>query len=231
MKDINYPLRKAYKTALDAVGLPVFYQSIPNNINPANYLVFRSINSNDASTKTSADTSTTITVEIHTLKDIMNPGLDADTIAGQVYTYIYAISNFVLPMDQMQMVSTEFSNDTVQNIQLNNQQSYVSRFITFRHNIFVSNASGGGTVITPIGEIDNVTYSTVEGELSAIIYKDGLPLTNKKILLFTKDGITFTQVASSPAGKQYTYDINTGLFTWQIPAEADEEIYIVYQNL
>lgn len=225
MKDINYPLRKAYFAALQATGLPVYYQSIPNNINPENYIVFRSINSNDASTKTSSDTSTTITVEIHTLKDIMNPGLDADTIAGLVYTYIYAISQFVLPMDLMQMVSTQLSNDNVQNVQLNHQQAYVSRFITFSHNIFISDASGGGTPVPGgAGAIGNYTYTATGGETSVT-----LPLTDKKILLLTKDGITFTQTNSTPSGKQFTY--NNGVFAWAIPCEPDEIIYIVYQNL
>lgn len=227
MRDINYPLRKAYFAALQATGLPVYYQSIPNNINPENYIVFRSINSNDASTKTSSDTSTTIIVEIHTLKDIINPGLDADSIAGLVYTYIYAISNFVLPMDQLQMVSTELSNDIVQDVQLNHQQAYINRFITFRHNIFISDSTGGGTVIVPVGAIGNYTYTTVQDQLSALIPS----LTNKSILLFSKDGVVFTKVAAAPQAKQYGYNITTGEFTWAIPAEENEEIYIVYQNL
>jgi len=222
MKDINYPLRKAYFAALQATGLPVYYQQLPNNINPENYIVFRSINSNDASTKNSSDTLTTITVEIHTLKDIMNPGLDADNIAGQVYTYIYAISQFVLAMDAMQMVSTEMSNDTVQNFQLNNQQAYISRFITFRHNIFVSGSSGGSTPISGAGSIDNYTYTTT-GEGTEIV----TPLANKKVLLVAKDGVVFT-VGTEAKGYQYNTD---GTFIFTIPYEPEEKIFIVYQNL
>ncbi len=225
MKDINYPLRKAYFRALQATGLPVYYQSLPNNINPDNYIVFRSISSGDDSTKSSAQTDTTITVEIHTLRDVINPGLDADLIATDVFNYIYAISQFVLPMDGVLMMSTKLEQDNTQNVQLNNQLAYINRFITFRHRIFVASSSGGGTVIVPVGEIDNYTYVADGGEVSIT-----LPLTNKKILLFTKDGITFTPVSTTPVGKQVQYNVD-GTFTWVIPAEPGEEIYIVYQNL
>lgn len=229
MKDINYPLRKAYFAALQVTGLPVYYQSLPNNINPENYIVFRSINSNDASTKTSSDTSTTIIVEIHTLKDIMNSGIDADDIAGQVYNYIYQISQFVLPMDLMQMVSTELSNDTVQNFQLNHQQAYISRFITFRHNIFISDVSGGGTFPSSGNDVNNYSYST--SALQTSITVSGL--AGKKILLFSKDGVIFSPILLSgvPENKEVLYDVITGAFTWNIPAEEGEEIFIVYQNL
>ena len=51
MRDINEPLRVAYATQLLQVpSVPVYYQALPNNLNPDNYIVFRSINNNDAST-------------------------------------------------------------------------------------------------------------------------------------------------------------------------------------
>lgn len=229
MKDINYPLRKAYYAALQATGLPVYYQSLPNNINPENYIVFRSINSNDDSTKTSALTQTNITVEIHTLKDIMNPGLDADTIAGEVFNYIYNISQFVLPMDENIMLATKMSNDTVQNIQLNHQKAYISRFITFQHHIFVSSDSGGGTPSGSSGTIGNYSYQTSYLQTSATI----TALANKKILLFSKDGIIYSPIITTgtPVNKQLKYIASSGEFSWAIPAEAGEEIFIVYQNL
>ena len=225
MKDVNYPLRKAYFAALQAVGLPVYYQSLPNNLHPENYIIFRGITSNDASTKNSSDTSTSMVVEIHTLKDITNPGLDADNIANSVFNYIYNISQFVLPMYQMQMVSTQMQFDRVDNIQLNHQQAYVSRFITFQHDIFVSSYSGGGTVISDIPAIGNYRYTATQGQTSLNVPS----LANKKILLFSKDGVVFTQTTGNPVDKKYTY--SGSVFTWSIPAEAGEEIYIVYQNL
>jgi hypothetical protein len=224
MRDINLPLRKAYFAALSATGLPVYYQSLPNNISPENYIIFRSINSNDASTKSSAETLTTIVVEIHTLKDVINPGVDGDNIAGQVFTYIYAISQFVLPMDQMLMMSTKLANDNAQNIQLNHQQSYLNRFLTFQHHIFVSSGSGNGTIVDVISAIGTYTYTATGGETSFTT-----ALLNKKILLFSKDGVTFTETTGTPTGKQFTY--SSGTFAWAIPAEPGEIIYIVYQNL
>ena len=230
MRDINYPLRKAYYAALQATGLPVYYQSLPNNINPENYIVFRSINSNDASTKNSSDTSTTITVEIHTLKDIMNPGIDADNIAGDVYTYIYAISNFVLPMDEMQMVSTELSNDTVQNFQLNNQQAYISRFITFRHNVFISSNSGGGTIISQVGYIDRYQYAATGAEGDTIVIPE---LANKKMLMISKDGVvlSFIKTSGNATGKEVIYQLLTGTLIFAQELQFGENIFIVYQNL
>jgi len=88
MRDVNEPIRVAYASALTALGLPVYYQYLPNNLNPDNYLVFRSINNNDVSTKSSSDVSLNITVEIHTKGNVGNQGLTADTIADQVYQLI-----------------------------------------------------------------------------------------------------------------------------------------------
>jgi hypothetical protein len=227
MIDINYPLRKAYYAALQATGLPVYYQSLPNNINPDNYIVFRSINSNDASTKTSSDTLTTITVEIHTVKDVANQGLAADDIAGQVYTYIYAISQFALPMSGVQMVTTELSNDTVQDFQISAQVSYISRFITFRHNIFVSDNNSGGTIPPVNTTVFNINFVAIGGE----DFVSGL--FNKKLLMVAKDGVVYSPILTTgtPVSKQVVYDKTSGIITFAIPFEEKENIFVVYQNL
>lgn len=224
MKDINYPLRKAYFAALQATGLPVYYQSLPNNINPENYIVFRGLSSTDYSTKSSALTTSNITVEIHTLKDIINPGLNSDDIANDVFALIYNISQFVLPMDMRLMLSTTFTLDRTQDVQLNHQQSYISRFITFQHHIFIATSNGGGTIINNGGAISNYTFTASGGETSI-----ATPFTNVKVLLFTKDGVAFTQTNVAPTGKKFTY--TAGVFAWEIPCEPGEIIYIVYQNL
>ena len=137
MIDINYSLRIAYQTALTGiVGVPVFYQSVPPMVSPENYIVFRSITNNDASTINSSDTTTSITVEIHTWNDNMNSGLSADMVAREVFNRIYPNRQFNLTIDGAQIVQTQLSNDVTQNFTNNQNRSYISRFITFRHNIF-----------------------------------------------------------------------------------------------
>ncbi len=137
MKDINYALRKAYFDALSGItDVPVYYQCLPNNAAPESYIVYRSIQSTDASTKNSSDTFTNITVEIHTYTDIVNSGLSADEIADEVYSRIYAFTQDVLELDGVQMVNTKATNDVTQNFIMQSNRQYISRYITFRHYIF-----------------------------------------------------------------------------------------------
>jgi hypothetical protein len=139
MLDINHSLRIAYYTALNGIeGVPVFYQAVPPTVSPDNYIVFRSITSIDDSTVNSCDLSTTITVEIHTWKDGMNSGLDADLIARQVYDRIYPNPSAVLTIDGAQMVNTRVVNDQTQDFVSQQNRGYISRFITFRHRIFLT---------------------------------------------------------------------------------------------
>ena len=137
MIDINYSLRIAYTTALTGItGVPVFYQSVPNNITPDNYIVFRSITSSDVSGKTCSGTDTNVTVEIHTKNFVSNPGLNADTIAMDVFRRIYPYPGYTLPLDSAQMVRTDMVNDNTQDFTMNSGVQWISRFITFKHNIF-----------------------------------------------------------------------------------------------
>lgn len=224
MIDVNYPLRKAYYNALQATGLPVYYQSLPNNVSPDDYIVFRSINSGDASTKNSSDTSTTITVEIHTSQDVINRGKRADDIANEIYGYVYAISQFVLPMDGMQMVNTTVQSDIAQNFVLNNQKTYIARFITFRHNIF-----NGGTMSGLVATISNYSYTATGSEGDTVTIAS---LSGKKILMVSKDGITQAGIITTgtPTGKQVLYNSGTGSFTFTTSFEPNENLFIVYQN-
>ena len=137
MIDLNYSIRVAYYSALSGItGVPVYYQSVPNDVSPQNYIVFRSITNNEASTKNSSDTNTTVTVEIHTFQDVNNPGLNNDTIARDVYNRIYANGQFNLTIDGGQIVHTMLSSDDTQDFVMNGGRAYISRFITFKHKIF-----------------------------------------------------------------------------------------------
>lgn len=138
MIDINYSLRIAYTTALNGItGMPVFYNNLPPNISPDNYIVFRSITNTDASTMNSSDINTQITVEIQTFEDGINSGLTSDMVARDVFTRILPNPGATLTLDGAQMVSTRLLNDiTNQPINIGNR-AYVSRFLTFGHKIYL----------------------------------------------------------------------------------------------
>lgn len=138
MIDINYSLRIAYTTALNGItGMPVFYNNLPPNISPDNYIVFRSITNTDASTMNSSDINTQITVEIQTFEDGINSGLTSDMVARDVFTRILPNPGAILTLDGAQMVSTRLLNDiTNQPINIGNR-AYVSRFLTFGHKIYL----------------------------------------------------------------------------------------------
>ena len=142
MRDINYPLRKAYYSALtginyDAGGVPVYYLQAPDGITAANYIVFGGVTNNDLSTKNSADTGTLMRVTVHTFKEKYNDGKAADFIGGQILQRIYPNSQAVLTLDDnLQMFSTELVSDIVQDYGIRNSTVYIDRIIIFRHKIY-----------------------------------------------------------------------------------------------
>lgn len=229
MRDINEPLRIAYAAALSQIAnVPVFYQYLPSDRNENNYIVFRSINNNDTSTKSSFDTVTNITVEIHTKSNIGNRGLSADTIADYVLQLIYPSKQTNLSLNRGQMLSTEVSNDVTQDFTQRNQFGYISRFITFRHNIFVEGTSAGSgrTVLSP-GAVFRKQLTVTAGQT---VFTDG-DLQNKNIIDVSVDGVSCTEIITSgvPQAKEALYDTVTGSITLAVPTEGNEKIFVLYQ--
>jgi len=136
MIDLNYSLRVAYKTALSALSVPVYYQAVPNNTYPDNYIVFRSITNNDDSSKTCSQTVTNITVEIHTKQDVINQGVSADTLARDVFNVIYPNRTEHLLINGGQIMNTQCVQDNVQDFQMESGEMFISRFLTFEHIIY-----------------------------------------------------------------------------------------------
>ncbi len=228
MRDVNEPVRVAYAAALTSIpGVNTYYQSLPNNLNPDNYIVFRSINNNDASTKSSADVSLNITVEIHTKGNINNPGLTADTIADQVFQLIYPDKQTNIILSRGQVLHTVLANDVTMNFEQRNQFGYISRFITFRHWIFVDGSSSGSGGMTGQGQIFRLEYTGVGSEVG---FTDS-QLINKRVLAVFNDGIEFSEIITSgtPTAKQVKYTSATGAIEFAIPLEPDQEVAVLYQ--
>lgn len=138
MIDINYSLRIAYFNALTGIaGVPVFYNEVPPNVSPDQYIVFRSITNTDISTCNTSDVSTQITVEIQTWNDGINSGINADMVAREVYTRILPNPGATLTLDGAQMISTRLLNDVTNQTVAVGNRAYVSRFITFGHKIYL----------------------------------------------------------------------------------------------
>lgn len=138
MIDINYSLRIAYFNALTGIaGVPVYYNMVPPNTSPDQYIVYRSITNTDASTMNSSDIDCQITVEIQTFTDGLNNGLSTDMAAREVFNRILPSQGAVLSLDGAQMISTRMLNDITQPPVTQGNRMYVSRFITFGHRIFL----------------------------------------------------------------------------------------------
>jgi len=227
MRDVNEPIRVAYAAALTTVGVPVYYQFLPNNLNPDNYIVFRSITGNDVSTKSSSDVSLNIVVEIHTKGNVGNQGLTADTIADQVYQLIYPNKQTNLTLSRGQVLQTEMANDRVIDFQQKNQFGYISRFITFRHWVFCEGSTGGSTGLTTQGQIFRLEYTGIGGEAG---FTD-TNLIDKVILDVTNDGISCSKLITtgSPVDKQVKYDSATGAISFWIDLEPGVEVVVLYQ--
>lgn len=131
-------MRIAYFQALSGIdGVPVFYNMVPPTVSPDRYIVFRSITNTDASTMNSNDIDLQITVEIQTFEDGLNSGLECDMIAREVFNRIYPNKSSVLVLDGAQMVKTRLLSDVTNTPIALGNRNYVSRFITFGHNIFL----------------------------------------------------------------------------------------------
>lgn len=143
MKDVSYPLRKAYVAALAGITyedtpVGVYYPEIPDNMDPEVAIVLSSINSNDRSTKGSADTSTSIQVTIRTFNEKYNNGRAADTVGGEVLARIYPNKQFDLDLsaDGLQVTNTELQQDFLQDYGVQNDRKYIDRIMVFRHDIY-----------------------------------------------------------------------------------------------
>jgi|SRR6185312_10425756 len=142
MKDCNYALQKAYNIelaniAFESVAVPAYFRSLPDNVNPSNYIIFDHVTNADSSTMNSADTNSSMRVTIHTFDLKYNTGKAAGDIGNQVLQIIYPNSQAVLDLsaDNLQMVSTELVSDIPQDY---NQASraYLDRILIFRHKIY-----------------------------------------------------------------------------------------------
>lgn len=145
MRDSNFPLRKAYVVRLTGISysaatVPVYYQELPDNLNPVPnyYIILNNVSNNDASTKHKADTFTSMSVTIYTFGNKMNSGKAADFIANEVLQRIYPAGPVSLDLsaDNMQCVSTELAGDNTSNISDESGRKYIDRTLIFRHRIF-----------------------------------------------------------------------------------------------
>ena len=143
MKSVNYALRKAYNASLNgltanSVAVPVYYNEAPEGETSAAYVTFNEVSSNDISTKLTSDTNTSMQVQIHTWADDGNAGKIADDIADDVYTAILPAPNAKLDLsaDGFQNVGITLSGDRPGNNVTLGRRAFVTRIITFNHNIF-----------------------------------------------------------------------------------------------
>ena len=227
MRDINEPLRVAYAAALLQVpSMPVYYQSLPNNLSPENYIVFRSINNNDASSKDSARLNTNITIEIHTKGNVGNQGLSADTIADTVFQLCYPDKHTNLTLSRGQILWTQLANDVTQDFRQGNQFGYISRFITFRHCIFVDIVNNN-TSMTTQGQVFRLEYTAVGSEVGFI----SSTLIGKNIIDVNVDGVSYSEIITSgiPVDKQALFVSATGEIVIPQAMEPDEKVIVLYQ--
>lgn len=220
MRDVNYTLRKAYKNALDATGIPAYYMSAPDSALNDEYIIFRGLESTEESTKNSVDTGTSVTVEIHSFVDKSNSGRGVEQIADDIFRYVYALPQFILDLENMQMVQTKMQSDRTNNYGWLGSRMYIDRVITFKHNIFI-----GGTRGMIYNGIGRYTYTATGGETSFTV---SAAVGMDAVAMF-KDGILYTQTTGTPTGKKYTFNSSTGVVSFEIECEPGEILFFLYE--
>lgn len=230
MRDINEPVRIAYAVALTQLpNIGVFYQFLPNNLNPDNYVVFRSLNSSDGSTKDSARLHFNITVEIHTKGNVGNQGISADTIADAIFQLVYPHKHINLTLTRGRIIWTQIANDVTMDFVQRNQFGYISRFLTFRHEIAVNDDGDSGAAGLTGGQVFRLEYEGIGGEAGFTNNN----LVTKRILDVSKDGISFSEIifSGTPTMKQVLYLSSTGGITFPMDLEPGEQVVVLYQLL
>jgi hypothetical protein len=143
MKDVNYPIRKAYNTALagvsyNSVAVETFYQFLPDGIHPDLYIVIDSISNNNAGTINSQETRTSVTVTVHSFGEKYSNGQAVDDVAGQVLAAINPSPSGVLDLsdDDLQMAGTTLQADNTQTFSSQGNRIYIDRVLIFEHHIY-----------------------------------------------------------------------------------------------
>lgn len=79
------------------------------------------------------------------------------------------------------------------------------------------------------GAIENsvasVSIDAVEGEYTVV----RSTLINKTILLVARTGSIFKSVTGTPGDREYSYDSETGTFTFSVAFNVNEDVYIQYK--
>jgi hypothetical protein len=140
MKDVNYPLRTAYITALasltDIDGAPVgvWYKEIPEADQSRVFVLISPVSATDSSTKSSHDLTTAMQVQVHEWDDLTTSGRNIDYVAGKVMEAIYADpqSNIAIGSG-LRIVNTRIDSDVPSDYGTIGGRRYLSRTLTFSH--------------------------------------------------------------------------------------------------
>lgn len=143
MKDVNFPLRKAYISKLTnltylGVVIPVYYQFIPDDKQDPAYIIISPVITIDTSAKTNNDSQTSFRVGVYTRSEKYNDGKACDLITGLILAAIYPNPSATMDLsaDGLQNVNINLAGDQTQSWKIDNQKVYITRILTFRHTIF-----------------------------------------------------------------------------------------------
>lgn len=142
MRDTQYPLQKAYLNALTGITynsliIPVYYQMIPDNMSPDNYIIFGPVTNTDRSNFIVPETDTLMRVTIHTFQMKYNTGVAISALTEEVFNRIYPSSQFNVDLstDNLQGFSTSLFSDLTQDYGVQKARIYIDRILIFRHKI------------------------------------------------------------------------------------------------
>lgn len=143
MRDVNYPIRKAYIAALsglsyDSKTIGVHYQLLPDKADNSLYVIIESVSNNGSGTINSQDTLTSVTLTIHSSGLKYSNGQAVDNVAGQIMQIISASPSSVLDLsaDDLQMISSRLTADNTRDYTSEGAKIYIDRTLIFEHDIY-----------------------------------------------------------------------------------------------
>lgn len=142
MLNINTELRQAYyallngNVLLNSTAVPVYFGQAPMGMQPDTYILIQGISSTNFNADCNSFTDTNIVIYIVTKRFQNNSGLDAEDIAGQIFSLVYPS-----PTDQLvqitngNVINTKLANDIEITGLTDGQKQIINRVITFDHTI------------------------------------------------------------------------------------------------
>lgn len=133
MKDFNTSLLKAYYSAIDALGIPVYEGEEPDDVLDKIYCVLSDVTNQDVSTKSSFDFNCSIQISVHSWEYKYVNSSELNEKVNLILGAIKPEKISTLVADGVQVSTTKLTQDITQRLGILGERKFISRILIFNH--------------------------------------------------------------------------------------------------